>query len=426
MSACNDIDALMIDWLYEELDEVKSAEFDHHLAGCARCRSEVESLQQTRAAVREWPEVEPPSAVTAILLHEAAKHVPAKRRAVAIAARDDDKPGLWAWLVGMMAPVVRHPAAAALATLVLVAGVAGSLYLREVKIAQPLVKSESPPPVRAELAHTPAAAAAPDKSGRDFGKRSGELDPADSYAVQLADEGDIERLSRELAQDPFADSNRDQQVATKAPTPVRGNELADRKRKISKKPPATPQWDGTLANAVSGADELVDLEEANQPLADKTRDFSGGVLGGTSVASDDSRGAEQSKMGRAVNSPVTITSKASKKKDYASPPPPPAQGEATAQYRPYDAKRELKWAQTEERKLSDALRGQRCRDAARIANDILDRNPDYYYTKVERSKAIKSCAWYVKDERQKRSRRRSKARPKRAAPASPMEADAVE
>ena len=426
MSACNDIDALMIDWLYDELDEVKSAEFAQHLDGCARCRMEVESLQQTRAAVRDWPEVDPPSALSAILLHEAAKHAPAKKRAVAIASADD-KPGLWAWLVGMMAPVVRHPAAAALATLVLVAGVAGSLYLREVKIAQPLVKSEAPSPAHAEISSAPAAAATADRKelGLELDRRSGEIDPADSYAVQLADEGDIERLSRELVQDPFADSNRDQQVVTKAPRSR--NKLG--KRKNAPKADPASEWGGSLANAVSGADELVDLEEANQPAGDKPRDLSAEVMGGTNVAVDDKRRAEQQKSSPAANSPVTVTttSKAGKKKDYAEPPPPaPAQGEATAQYRPYDAKKELKWAQTEERKLDDALRGQRCRDAARIANDILDRNPDYYYTRVERSKAIKSCEWYVKDERQKRSRRRSKARPKRAAPNSPMEADSVE
>ena len=126
MSACSDIDALMIDWLYDELDEVKSADFDQHLAGCARCRMEIESLQQTRAAVHEWPEVDPPAGLSAILLHEAAKHAPGKRRAVAIAG-DEDKPGLWSWLAGCFTPVLRHPQAAAIATLILVAGVAGSL-----------------------------------------------------------------------------------------------------------------------------------------------------------------------------------------------------------------------------------------------------------------------------------------------------------
>ena len=43
-----------------------------------------------------------------------------------------------------------------------------------------------------------------------------------------------------------------------------------------------------------------------------------------------------------------------------------------------------------------------CREAARIANDILDRNPDYYYKKVAGSKSVQPCSWYVRDERTRR------------------------
>ena len=77
MLDCTKIDALMMDWLYKELDESTTATFNTHVAECAHCEGELAALQRTRAAVKDWPQVEPPLAVSNILLHEAAKRAPA-------------------------------------------------------------------------------------------------------------------------------------------------------------------------------------------------------------------------------------------------------------------------------------------------------------------------------------------------------------
>lgn len=452
MSACTDIDAMMIDWLYDELDESMSAQFDQHLADCARCRRELESLQHTREAVRELPELEPPAGLTAILLHEAAKRAPAKR-AVALAS-EDERPGFFAWLAGWLAPVTRHPAAAAIATLVLVAGVAGSLYLREVKVTQPrLTSPEESTPVAVATAERsvdepPATVAIPPAHEA---ARNNE----DGYAVQLADQGDVDLLAKESSSGRAAAASPTPTVTDKAYKDADRAENVQLAAKLEQKPAPAKNMrnrkldlalDDNLANAVSGADELVDREEATR-YGTVTRDLRGegeapggiGAAGGSTSNATKLRGAGQpqpvagptgSKAGKkkvASRSPASQTTYADPRKQSTAQPNAPAPEPAQQAYSSYrDPKRELEWAQTEHRKLAEALRGKRCRDAARIANDILDRNPGYYAQYVERSKDLKQCQWYVDDERGKRSRQRSKARPKKAAPARPAETDAYE
>ena len=46
--------------LDSELRPSETAEVQHHLAGCARCRSELEQVSQAREWVRALPPVEPP------------------------------------------------------------------------------------------------------------------------------------------------------------------------------------------------------------------------------------------------------------------------------------------------------------------------------------------------------------------------------
>src|SRR5688572_24912829 len=124
MLQCKEIDELMMDWLYQELDTSSSQAVEAHVGGCARCTAEIGSLRRTREVFREMPSEEPPASLSAILLHEAA------RRAPAVATRREEV-GFWERVRAWFQPLVAHPAAAAMATLVLVAGVAGVLYVRK-------------------------------------------------------------------------------------------------------------------------------------------------------------------------------------------------------------------------------------------------------------------------------------------------------
>lgn len=484
MSECKDIDALMIDRLYGELDESQEAPFDDHVATCARCRAELDSLKATREAMRDLPDEDPPPALSAILLHEAAKRAPAPARARASAIDVEHRPGIFEWLAGLLRPLVQHPAAAAVATLVLVAGVAGSLYLRGAhEVAEPLaITDEEVAGERAPRTETAAAAAPaeqPDVGGRaNLASKRGE--EGRGYEVQLADEGDSDYWSNaDTAQEKSLDDGlvRKADTAFRAAnqSPVAVEEAQKRtqrttaKLRARKSPPPSGSAGSTsnapldfTANAVSGADPLVDLEESEryaQPPPETATDdkqvlsqtSSGEVSGGLagprfdSNADVPSAGKPQPKKTKGVAKPKPRT-KAERRlaKDAPAPArdsvatpvapnaaPPPAEPSSSSSYRVYrDAKKELEWAKTENRKLSKALTSQRCREAAKIANDILDRNPDFYYKKVAGTKSIKRCQWYVDNEQERRDRKRTKARAQQRRPAKAAEqaapADAAE
>ncbi|MBI4510387.1 MAG: zf-HC2 domain-containing protein [Deltaproteobacteria bacterium] len=116
MMECRQIDELMMDYIYQELDEAQAAQVRSHVDECARCGSELMGMARVRAAARSLPELEPPPALSARLLHEAAKRAPRSR---------SERKGLVAWFASWLMPVARHPLAAAMASMVLVAGAAG-------------------------------------------------------------------------------------------------------------------------------------------------------------------------------------------------------------------------------------------------------------------------------------------------------------
>jgi anti-sigma factor RsiW len=141
MLECRDIDALMMDWLYQELQPQQSSSFDAHVSKCARCQAEMAGMKRTREALRELPQVEPPPSISQILLHEAARKAPA---AAAVEPVGGGRRGFVAWLGDLFTPIARHPAATAVATLVVVVGVAGALYVRgEHQVVEPMADSRA-------------------------------------------------------------------------------------------------------------------------------------------------------------------------------------------------------------------------------------------------------------------------------------------
>ncbi len=150
MMQCRDMDELLVEFLYQELDGAQAEDFRAHLDGCARCGAELKSLQQMRQALRSLPELEPSAAVTSRLLHEAGK----RARPV------EQNSGILAWLGKLMSPVVAHPAWAAVGTLVLVAGVAGVLTSTgrldsSAPVAEVATSTSTTPGTKAEAPVTP-------------------------------------------------------------------------------------------------------------------------------------------------------------------------------------------------------------------------------------------------------------------------------
>ena len=119
----HDIDALLIGSLYGELSSADEARLQAHLESHPADRTALHDLTRARNAVREsrilQHQLEPPQSITALLLQEAARRAPRKSHGEA------------GWLQRFLRSLVAHPAMAAATMLVLVLGVAGTLYLRQ-------------------------------------------------------------------------------------------------------------------------------------------------------------------------------------------------------------------------------------------------------------------------------------------------------
>jgi len=86
---CDDVSARMVDLLYGELSSGERAEIDAHVAGCERCRSELEGFEKTRAVARQALDEAPPARVRAAILQAAAAHVAAQAQPARQAAAPD-------------------------------------------------------------------------------------------------------------------------------------------------------------------------------------------------------------------------------------------------------------------------------------------------------------------------------------------------
>src|SRR5215468_7668878 len=108
-----DIDALLVGALYGELTPADEARLSQHLESHPTDRTVLDDLTRARAAVRDSrifeAQLEPPQAISALLLQEAARRAPRKV--------DESKPS---WFARFVHSFVAHPAMAAAASLVLV------------------------------------------------------------------------------------------------------------------------------------------------------------------------------------------------------------------------------------------------------------------------------------------------------------------
>jgi len=76
---CEDVSAQMMDLLYGELSLDARAGVDEHVAGCARCRAELEGFERTRALARQGLDEAPPVRARVAIVKAAAEHLAAAR-----------------------------------------------------------------------------------------------------------------------------------------------------------------------------------------------------------------------------------------------------------------------------------------------------------------------------------------------------------
>jgi hypothetical protein len=351
-----DIDALLISALYGELTPADEARLTAHLESHPADRTALADLTQTRAAVRDSRILafhdEPPQSVSTMLLREAARRAP---RAVSEDA---------GWFHRFMRSFMAHPAMAAAAMLVLVVGVAGTLYVRHGDLYAPPTMSESAPVLaRAQptaaapqdesrpgamaptASTTPAGAVAPEaqapaSEGGDVARNDQHAAGSGSYGVGLA-EGEKADAKPKLAAIARGDANTDGFARDSD-----GKELRTGKDGLGAAPAApepmpakpAPAYASKPSKKGSGGIEVLrsrepvpkDFDDEQQDLAKRSADRSGSPT----IAKNERAGRLESGNagpagGGATPAPVTVPVLRSQDQPAdvaAADPSPPASG----------------------------------------------------------------------------------------------------
>lgn len=385
-------DARMVDWLYDELDPAEAKSFEKHLEANPAVLAEAHALKRTREAFREMDQCEPSVGLSSKLMHEAA-------RAVA------QSPGLWARLTAFMQPVFLHPAASAMATLVVVAGVAGALYSRNGDMAVQPTAAVSANESAGDEGDPNAAALAPARESA-----SATTVPAKNLAV-----GGSAGLAQGVTEEQ---GYRIDLASDGAEGKIKAAEDSlQSERSTSKDDDAPSEFDKKWGGKDS-FDLGVIAPEAEMPQRDAPPK---GRLNRLPEERGYAAPPPPALAKPAITGKTRTTETKSAKKRQEVPPQPrtrsksagPGKGPAQIQDQDKEKPDPLSWADEKTRVLNAAAKDKRCLDAGRIANDILDQKPSYYKQKVEGSKAVSDCGRYVASE----TNRRAKLRKKQAAAA---------
>ena len=381
-----DIDALLISALYGELTPADEARLSQHLESHPTDRTALADLTRARLALRESRilerQVEPPQSVSAMLLQEAARRAPRKI--------DSEKRS---WLQRLMMSLVAHPAMAAAATLVLVVGVAGSLYMRNGgdQFADKTAVTESTNATRTDPAMQAPAAPAEKPKGAAAEIASDQLGASGSAAYQV-------HLDDTTTTTAKAEPARVRAPTTPPPTH------------------AAPPADKNLKDGI-----IVGRKESPTP-----RDFDADRPAPDPAANGDVNGF----------TPATGAAKLAKQEHEATkaptvaPPPATSAGSGTvSQNQGADRRVTADKKSDEERKSEDDLvwaraqlaqaisfkQQKNCTAAAKTIVAIQKRAPDFYNQSVANNRDLKECQAYVDLAREKDESQKSRAN-KRPAP----------
>jgi len=375
-----DIDALLVGALYGELTPADEARLAVHLESHPTDRGALDDLKTARQAVRESRifdiQLDPPQAVSALLLQEAHRRAP--KRVV----HEGEKEG---WFARFTRTFFAHPAMAAAAMLVVVVGVAGTLYVRKGdQFAQKEVAT-APTSAAGSAALTdetkPTAAADPSANALDAAT-GGES----SYNVDLA-EKDISGKDGE--------GKADKAKLDRAPA-------AERKREESPKVAEKPQ--PQQKKAVRGINvqtkqpqpkELAKSSESQLAFDDEAAPAKTAAPKGAATGAGGTAAHAESPAGIAAPSRTTAQA------------PPPAAAPASP---PVDPSL-IAWAkQTLEQAASLAQEGGKCDRAAQLVQQIAEKAPTFYSSTVATDRRLKGCQSYIVKLREQQSEEKNKAR----------------
>lgn len=399
-----DLDALLVGALYGELSSAEQARLTAHLDAHPADKTALADLEAARATVREKVatsrifdlQVDPPQALSALLLQEAARRAPK-----VVAERTSE-----GWFQRFVRSFIAHPAMAAAATLVLVVGVGSMIYMKKgaPQLAEQTVAQRGAENAGAS-APTPAYGAVAAGSATDnfkadpsTGGDNSVIGGKDSVAVGLADgEGaagvkkgkssnaDEERLEQQAHRERefgFADdAKRAQHVATPTatkPAPKKAPYVEMPKQELQ------PKELDEVAKNYETTDRPADKAEIKADSKPTTGRSMNGVAPGAGGAAT-----------------VTATAPEAPIVQAEPPPPPPAK----------PAEADATWAKDQHAKITALVKASKCSEAVPLANALRTRAPSYFAANVMTDRELKACMQYVNDTGNERTKAQRRSEP---------------
>jgi hypothetical protein len=407
-----DIDALMMGALYGELSPAESTRLEEHLSGHPQDRLALDGMTRARQALRDSHvlavQAEPPAGVIALLLQEAARRAPAPRAGARWFAR--------------FVVLLRHPAMAAAAVIVLVAGVATTLYNNNADHAMVVPEVAGVPPgestaaqaqpTRADNAPAGSAAMIPADDvapGTEGAVGNGDGFGADLAADKLAAPAAPEADRKEGKQEERTRADRDQARKAELGKTAGATGAAERPRYVevtTPEPKPKTFEDGDVA--------VSDTQDSTTERSKPKRSTTGGAPSDPAV----SAGAklDLNRPSKPVASPPPaaavaddgesmagrVATEATETKNEVAPTSVAGGMVAPTQSAP--AKKANDGAAKEQHaRVIELTKANKCKDAAKAAAAIYERYPDYYAEFVANDRRVKACRPYIETERKKRS-----------------------
>ncbi|WP_428265487.1 zf-HC2 domain-containing protein [Haliangium sp.] len=427
MADCQHYDGLVVDWLYDELAPSEREAFAGHIAACASCRAQVESLAQIRSMMSAVSVEEPPAALSNQILHQAAKQVAAR-------------PSWWARMGAWFELLSAHPGLAAMATMVLVLGVAGVL----------IIGGRSDEMLSEPIAERAAASAAPAKESKDVDRettveKTGAVASEDDDRPEGGSGG--ETITAEL--DEALSGANGLSASPNDPSPGDSASMPQGRAsaRLKKQAPAEQSYRADNKRARNagardklaqgfGDDDLFDQDPA--PRQQRSRPRSAADMSAAGPASNLMVGGSTAPT--PAQAPAPSPSRALGAEEQAQLPPPPPQAAPTPQPRPATRRpaarkpaedenaseskksEDAGWAKATRGELISALARGRCGQASRLADAIQTRDSDYYRREVAGLKGLKECQQRLAAERKRRSEKQAARKAKAADDAAAEEA----
>jgi hypothetical protein len=405
-----DLDALLVGALYGELTPAESERLAQHLESHPADKAALDDMTRARRAVQDSrifaSMAEPPQSVSALLLQEAHRRAPRAVRAPAPAE---------GWFQRFLKAFVAHPAMAAATMLVLVAGVAGTLYVKNGQLgAEEKVAMDKAPSVARSEADRGGAAGGEPATGSSAAFQA-QLDdhvgdaattpaapvapapPADAEPTVLAKAAVEQQAQLRQNQLSVAHASRSSGIGglvVHHPEPT-VKELGDSDDREGA--------DGTIAGGdlarrdapAPAPATAASTSVSTKPSADVSNG-PGAVTGGGGATAPTGQAAPR--MAPPTQAPA------------ASPPPPPPpapvaaheaekKGEAAGDAKDASDNSLLAWAKQQHGQIVQLVQANNCDAAAKVAIQLQSRAPDYYDQNVATDRAVAPCNAYISEAR---------------------------